>query len=92
MSFFTSLDTSDVVALRAELVSRDRKIAQLESRVDDLVVAVTKSGSARVDVTRVLECARDGLLVASRLTEDERARRGSEIVEQFFGGKNNAES
>ena len=92
MTYATPFDMSDIAVLRAELVLRDRRIAQLQNQVDDLTFAVTKSDSIRVGVTRTLECARDGLLVASRLTEDERVHQSFAIVEQFFSGKANAES
>ena len=79
-------DMSDIDALRAQVVLRDRQIADLQKQVDDLTFAVTKSDAIRVGFARALECARDGLAIASRLTEDERVQNSAAIVEQFFKG------
>ena len=79
-------DMSDIAVLRAELVLRDRQIADLQKQIDELTFAVTKADAIRVGVSRALECARDGLAVASRLTEDDRVHQSFKVVEQFFNG------
>lgn len=68
-------------------IVRDREIADLQKRIDELTFALNKSDSIRVSYARLLECARDGLAVASRLTDDDRVRESAKILEDFFRGE-----
>lgn len=84
MTYIMPFDMSDIAVLRSELVLRERRITELQKQIDDLTFALSKSDAIRVDLSRVLECARDGLAVASRLTDDDRVRQSASVVEQFF--------
>lgn len=86
MTYTMPFDMTDIAALRAQLVLRERQIADQQKLIDDLTFAVNKSDAIRIGFARALECARDGLAVASRLTDDERVQNSAAIVEQFFSG------
>ena len=68
-------------------IEKDRRIAELEKQVQDLRYALCRSDGIRVDMARLLECARAGLSIATRLTDDERVSESAAIVDRFFRGE-----
>ncbi|OCQ94019.1 hypothetical protein AMR42_14435 [Limnothrix sp. PR1529] len=66
---------------------QDREIADLQKRIDELTFALIKSDLIRVGYARLLECARNGLAIASRLTDDDRVLESAKILEDFFRGE-----